>query len=236
MPRKSSKQISKQVSNPKKDNYLGKIESEINSNQSKVSLVLGALIILVIGILVFNYFNKSQPSLGPAQQTEQEQQLTEDIALDKLPGKYTVKEDDTLFLIAQKYYNDGDKFTEIVKANNLADANVIEKDQVIEIPKLADVQAIANPDETPSPSPSPSPILDTSTPANNTENAIGGGDATVWGSKIEGDTYTIEEGDWLSTISARSYGDIYSYKKIADANNISDPDYITPGTVLKIPR
>ena len=64
----------------------------------------------------------------------------------------------------------------------------------------------------------------------------GGGDTTVWGPKITGDTYTVVEGDWLSTISARAYGDVMAYNKIAVANNIPNPDLIEPGQVLKLPR
>ncbi len=85
-------------------NYLEKLETGIESNQSKVSMVLGALIVLVIGVLIFNYFNRSKSDLGPAQQTSQETQ--QDVSPDNLPGKYTVKEGDTLFLIAEKYYTD----------------------------------------------------------------------------------------------------------------------------------
>src|SRR5688572_19831218 len=104
--------------------YLTKIETDIKTNQSKLSMVLGGLIVLVIGILVFNYFNKSTSDLGPAQQTQQE--ITqEDVTTDKLPGKYTIKEGDTLFLIAEKYYQDGNKFEEIARANNLEDVNTI---------------------------------------------------------------------------------------------------------------
>lgn len=193
---------------------LPKIESMDNS-QSKLSMVLGALIVLVVGILVFNYFNKNKPDLGPAQQT----QLEGDVAPENLPGKYTVKDGDTLFLIAEKYYKDGYKFTEIAKANNLADVNSIETGQVIEIPKLPEEAMAA----------SPSPTM-------TTELGTGGGNTTVWGLNIEGDSYTVKEGDWLSKISARAYGDIYAYKKIAEANNIENPDLIYPGQVLKLPR
>lgn len=191
----------------------------MQSNQSKISMVLGALIILVVGILVFNYFNRNNASLGPAQQTKQEQD--KDVAPDKLPGRYTVKEGDTLFAIAQNYYKDGYKFTEIAKANNLTDPNQVETGQVLEIPKLENQQAAASPQPTASPEES----LGT-----------GGGDTTIWGPKIEGNKYTVVEGDWLSTISARAYGDIFAYDKIAKANNISNPDLIEPGQVLTIPR
>lgn len=176
--------------------YIDKFENELSNNQSKLSLFLGALIVLVILILVFNYFNRPKEEVGPAQQTN----ITEDVSLDNLPGKYTVKEGDTLFAIAEKYYLDGYKYPEIVKENGLTDENKIEVGQVLQIP------------------------------------AIGGGNTTIWGPKIDGDSYTVAEGDWLSTIAARAYGDIMSYSKLVEANNISNPDLIEPGQVLKIPR
>lgn len=49
--------------------------------------------------------------------------------------------------------------------------------------------------------------------------------------------YTVKEGDWLSKIAGRYYGDVHKWSKIYDANRdqISDPDKIKPGMVLKIP-
>lgn len=214
--RKTNKEVS--VSN----SYLDRIENEIQSNQSKVSMVLGALIILVIGVLLFNYFTRNDSSLGPAQQIEAGQ----DVSPTQLPGKYTVKEGDTLFTIAEKYYQDGYKYTEIAKANNLENVDQIEAGQVLEIPKIDQV-AEASPVAVASPSEQPE-----------TTEALGtgGGDSTIWGSRIEGNTYTVVAGDWLSTIAGRAYGDITAFDKIAKANNIADPDLIEPGTVLNLPR
>lgn len=215
-------------------NYLSKVSQEIESNKSRLSLVLGALILLVIGILIFNYFNKGKASLGPAQQNEQSQ---EDISPENLPGKYTVKKDDTLFKIAEKYYQDGSKFEEIAKANSLGNVNAIEPGLVLQIPKL---EPTPTPSETPAEAPAVSPTPDSSpiasSPQTGDQLATGGGNNTVWGPNIESNTYTVVEGDWLSTIAARAYGDIFAYKKISDANNIQNPDYIVPGQVLKIPR
>lgn len=219
MPRKNSnKNTAKKVFS---GNLLEKLETEVQSNQSKVSLILGALIILVIGVLVFNYFNKNKASLGPAQQTQRE----EDVSPDKLPGKYTVKEGDTLFIIAEKYYADGQKFSEIAKANNLIDADQIEAGQIIELPRLPIQEAKASL-ATPSPS----------AQAQEESLGTGGGDTTIWGPKIEGSTYTVVEDDWLSKIAGRAYGDIMAFDKIAKANNIQNPDHIEPGQVLTIPR
>lgn len=202
-------------------NYLEKLESEIQTNQSKVSLVLGALIVLVVGILVFNYFNKEKPSLGPAQQTTQ---VDQDVSKDSLPGKYTVKEGDSLFAVAEKYFADGYQYPEIAKANNLTNPDQIEPGQVLQIPKL-------EPQEVQTSSPQPSP-----TEEQPQAPATGGGNTTIWGPRIEGSTYTVVEDDWLSKIAGRAYGDIFAYDRIAKANNIPNPDLIEPGTTLTIPR
>lgn len=199
--------------------YLSRIESDVSSNQSRLNMVLGALIILVVGILIFNYFNRNKPDLGPAQTTTQESQ--QDVSVENLPGKYTVKEDDTLFTIADKYYKDGYQYTEIAKANNLANVDLLETGQILEIPKLNLTQT------------NPSPTMVTQP---DLSEGTDGGNTTIWGPRIETNSYTVAEGDWLSTISARAYGDIMAYQKIAQANNITNPDLIEVGQVLTIPR
>ncbi len=51
------------------------------------------------------------------------------------------------------------------------------------------------------------------------------------------ETYTVVEDDSLSKIAGQIYGDIFKYNRIYEANRdqISDPDKIYPGQVLKIP-
>ena len=50
-------------------------------------------------------------------------------------------------------------------------------------------------------------------------------------------TYTVKAGDTLSKIAKEHLGDANSYMKIFNANKdqLSDPDKIKPGQVLKIP-
>lgn len=48
-------------------------------------------------------------------------------------------------------------------------------------------------------------------------------------------TYTVKAGDNLSKISRLYYGDANQYMKIAQANNIPDPDKIKVGQQLRIP-
>lgn len=207
------------------ENFLQRIQDSLTKDsstlfpnkQSYLSLILGVFIVVVLAVLLYNYFSKPTGDIGPSGQAGEEFGLTEDVSKENLPGKYTVKEDDTLFLIAQKYYDDGYLYSEIVKTNSLQNENLIEVGQVLEIPR---VEKQAEASLTPSPEP-----------------ATGGAEnQTVWGEKISSDTYTVVEGDWLSKIAGRAYGDIMTYEKIAEANNISNPDLIEPGMVLKIPR
>lgn len=59
---------------------------------------------------------------------------------------------------------------------------------------------------------------------------------TIAGAAAGGQTYTVEKGDNLSKIAKHFYGK-QDWKRIFDANRdqLSDPDRIQPGQVLKIP-
>lgn len=237
-------------------NFLDKIQNDLEKNQSYLNLILGTLIVIVLGVLIFNYFNKPTPEEGNvtpvAQQTTDE---NGDVSKDSLPGKYKVKEGDTLFIIAQKYYDDGNKYSEIVKANSLTSEN-IEVGQEITIPKLdapsaepsasPDASASASPEASASPSPSTeamaspeasaTPMAQASAAPSSDFGTGGAMNQTTWGEAISGDTYTVRADDWLSKIAGRAYGDITKYDVIAKANNIENPDSIEVGVVLKIPR
>jgi nucleoid-associated protein YgaU len=233
-----------------------KIQYDLQNNQSYLNLILGGLIIVVLGVLVYNYFNKPTSDLGSSMETQNEQ-IQGDVAKESLPGEYTIKEGDTLFTIAQKYYDDGYKYTEIVKANQMANENQVEVGQKITIPKLDMPTTSMTPSASPEASMSPqssasvapsmaasaSPAaMDQSMMDHNqvdpTEKGATGGsaNATMWGDKITGTSYTVQAGDWLSKIAGRAYGDVMAYQKIAEANKITNPDTIEVGTVLQLPR
>jgi len=75
-----------------------------------------------------------------------------------------------------------------------------------------------------SPIASPSPALAAATPTATTEAA--------------GDTYEVQSGDTLGTISQQFYGDPTQWRRIYDANKDaigSDPDKLKLGTKLTIP-
>ena len=66
----------------------------------------------------------------------------------------------------------------------------------------------------------------------------GGGAAAPGGSPSQGaKTYTVKAGDTLSAIAKEHLGSASAYTKIFEANRdqLTDPDKIKPGQVLKIP-
>ena len=66
---------------------------------------------------------------------------------------------------------------------------------------------------------------------------VTGGGAAPAAAAPAGRTYTVKSGDTLSAIAKQHLGDANAYMKIFEANRdqLSDPDKIKPGQVLKIP-
>jgi nucleoid-associated protein YgaU len=65
----------------------------------------------------------------------------------------------------------------------------------------------------------------------------GGGAATAGAASGSGKTYTVKAGDTLSAIAKEQLGNAGSYMKIFELNKdqLTDPDKIKPGQVLRIP-
>ena len=66
---------------------------------------------------------------------------------------------------------------------------------------------------------------------------VTGGGAAAAAPAATGRTYTVKAGDTLSAIAKEHLGNANAYMKIFEANRdqLSDPDKIKPGQVLKIP-
>lgn len=107
------------------------LKRQFDSPDSYVSLALGLAVVLVIGMIAYNYF-RSRSEQSAADQTKQEQQIA-------LPAKHTVKEGDTLWTIAESYYKSGYNWVDIQKANNLVTADAIEVGQELTIPDAAPI-------------------------------------------------------------------------------------------------
>lgn len=67
--------------------------------------------------------------------------------------------------------------------------------------------------------------------------AAGPGSGAAGATATAGRTYTVKAGDTLSAIAKEHLGNANAYMKIFEANRdqLSDPDKIKPGQVLRIP-
>ena len=109
-------------------NWLKKLKL----NESVISMILGALVVVVVGVLVFNYFSKEKEGIKP-------EGITSEVGIEigeELPATHKVKPGEHLWKIAVDYYNDGYKWTEIAKANNLTSPGLISPDQELIIPQI----------------------------------------------------------------------------------------------------
>jgi len=104
---------------------LKSILKSLKLNESTISMILGAIVIVVVGVLIVNYF-KEKGSTIPGLTTE------------GTVKSHTVAKGETLWAIAEKYYGSGYNWVDVANANKLTDAGQIEAGQVLSIP---DVQA-----------------------------------------------------------------------------------------------
>lgn len=126
-------------------------------SESIISMVLGAMVVLVIGALLFSYVrdwrnkNKAEVSNEMEQTASPMPVVVEElpqgeVTLEKneqgldvpanLPAKYTVKSGDSTWKIAEAFYGSGFNYVDIEHANTLeADSELVEGQELI-IPKV----------------------------------------------------------------------------------------------------
>ncbi|MBN1263766.1 MAG: LysM peptidoglycan-binding domain-containing protein [Candidatus Pacebacteria bacterium] len=195
---------------------LKKTLKKAKLNEKLINQTLGVLALVVVGILIFNYFKapKSESTLEPViSEISQEQNevvlIEEDGKLvpETLPEKYLVVTGDSLWKIAEKFYSSGYNWVDIAKANNLTDADQISPGKELNLPKAEVRQPIAG------------AVLE-----------------EEFGPAISEDSYLVQKGDSLWKIAVRAYGDGYRWAEIAQANQLEYPGLIHPGNKLAIPR
>ncbi|OGM16572.1 hypothetical protein A2V55_00025 [Candidatus Woesebacteria bacterium RBG_19FT_COMBO_37_29] len=170
-------------------------------------MVLGAIIIVVVGLLVINFIRTNQTGKTlPITETQQQANTP------TIGTSHIVKEGDSLWSIAQAAYGSGYNWVDIARENNINNPNQIEAGATLQIPDVT-------------------PKISTVAAKNtNTENV------STATNPISGATYTVEKGDYLWEIAVRAYGDGYKWVEIAKENDLKNPNLIHSGNVLTLPR
>ena len=196
-------------------------QPEDTVSESYISIGLGLLVVVVVGILLYNYF--TQRGKQPGQEIKEET-ITEEATTSAQAGKaYKVQKGDTLWSISDKTYGTGFNWKKIQEANKLKEGAELEPGQKLFLPEVSpEALTQVNSPEPSASQPTASPEVE---PAKQTPTTT-----------ITGNTYTVVKGDTLWDVACRAYGDCYAWTKIAQANKLVNPNLIHPGNVFTLPR
>lgn len=212
MPRKKGIGLTKKLARKKPLTQIraSKLHGMIRSirwTESYTSLLMGVIVVIVAVLFVVSFLRQAHHIQDTSSTSTVAPTVTGQPS--EFPSgekTYVVKSGDDLWHIAEKYYKSGYNWVDIARANNLSDPSMIFSGNTLIIPKVT-----------------PQPTTIAVAPASK----VG---------LISGDSYTVQKGDDLWHIALRAYADGYQWVKIAQANNLSDPNLIFSGNVLKIPR
>ena|SRR3989344_3919998 len=107
-----------------------------NSSDSYSGLILGAIIVVVLGLLVANYFSKrnTEPS--------SEEKISQIQGENQKEQEYKVEPGDSLSAISMNYYGSFDYWPVLAKVNNINNPNLIYKDTTLKIPSKTEVEKV----------------------------------------------------------------------------------------------
>lgn len=183
-------------------------------NENTISTVMGAIVVVVIAGLIFNYFRTTNLKLWQGTLLSEQEAATTLKGDDKLIATYKVVKGDDLWHIAEKFYRSGYNYVDIMNENKITGKGVIVAGQELRIPKV-EAKKIT--------------VVETKKETVKTE------DKSV--TSIAVGDYTIQKGDSYWSIAVRAYGDGFQWTKIYWANKalFSNPDLIFAGTKILIP-
>jgi len=184
-----------------------------SSSEEVISMFLGLVIVVVVGGLIFNYFQKNKGIINVPGSSD-EVVLNENMSNGK-SGDYEVAKGDNLWKIAVEKYGNGYAWTEIAKANNLKNPSSLEAGQKLVIPE----KVLVNGKEI--------GLAETTTIVSNNNSLV-----------APGTEYIVTKGDNLWKIAVKAYGDGYQWTKIWQENKSKLPNAngLEIGMKLAIPK
>lgn len=197
------------MARPKKENRASHDLSErVQSNLP--ALLIGITIIVVFFVLSVSFLQKS------TKKSPVLKKVTELFTVKKKPAEkpkeaekvYVVREGDYLWLIAEQSYGSGYNAYDIAKANRIENPDLVVPGQKLKLPKVQAKQPTRG-------------------------EAVGAATGAV---TVQQQNYVVQQGDSLWKVAQNAYGDGYMWLKIAQANNIQNPDLIYPGQTLILPK
>lgn len=120
-------------------------KQEKRSAEDIISMILGLVIILILGLLIFKFFERNKgkidiPGISLKRDETIEENKTEENVI-------KVAEGQTLWQIAEDKYGDGFKWSEIAKANEIENPDKIESGQELVLPQIEEKEIEKTPEE-----------------------------------------------------------------------------------------
>lgn len=114
-------------------------KTKIKFQQSWASIFIGAIVVVILGLLVANLLTKNTGEIdNGADRSDQTKNTTETII--QQGGKYKVADGDSLSAISMKYYNTFDYWPVLAKVNKIVNPNLIYKDIELDVPSKLDAE------------------------------------------------------------------------------------------------
>jgi nucleoid-associated protein YgaU len=203
------------MAKPVKKKQMSILE-QFKESESSASIVFGAIVVIVAGLLIFNFVKSNkEAALLPESEATESASLTTPLAN---VSSYVVVKGDTLWSIAEKKYGSGYNWVDIAKENNLKPSTRLDVGATLKLPAVQ-------------------PRIVTK-PETMAQTAIVTPQVVSNGSPITGATYSVQKGDCLWDIAVRAYGDGYKWTSIYQANKtmIKHPNSLYVGWELSLPR
>ena len=112
--------------------------TKIKWQESYASFILGAIIVIVLGLLIANFFSKRDQQIDMGEQTT----LTEEQAKAQAEQEYKVVAGDSLSKISEKLYGSQELWPVLARENNIVNPNIIFVDATLKIPAKSDAEKI----------------------------------------------------------------------------------------------
>lgn len=115
------------------------LSGKINWQESYASLILGAIIVIILGLLVANFLTRrGQQQIDGGEQVSQPTQQE----IGTAGGEYKTVAGDSLSAISQKFYQTEEFWPQLAQANKIANPNVLFVDLSLKIPAKSEVESL----------------------------------------------------------------------------------------------
>ncbi|OGD81396.1 hypothetical protein A2572_01185 [Candidatus Collierbacteria bacterium RIFOXYD1_FULL_40_9] len=209
---------------------LKNILKTFKMNEDKFSTLLGIVVVFLMGVMIVNYFKSAKLNIwkgglldnGATTTMSEEKNDSSDNEVDT----YKVVKGDDLWHIAEKHYESGYNYVDIIRENKLPANGKIEPGMELKLPRVEAKKITIKMNKTEKNAGEKVVVAVTPTP-------------TKTAGTIDLDTYITQKGDSLWTISVRAYGDGFKWTKIYWENKEvigKNPNILYTGVKLSLPK